>query len=56
MEINIQENKYRVRASVNPTNCIKHRVRQVAFPYKLFTHNGYLNFLLTSNGDMIFQI
>jgi len=45
--------KYRVRASVNTTNCIKHRVRQVAFSYKLFTYNVYLNFLLTSIGDNI---
>jgi len=47
--ISFKENKYRVNASVNPTNRIiasEHGVRQVTFPYRLFRISDYLNFVL----------
>ena len=33
--INFEEDKYGVRRSVNPTNRVKHGIRQVLFPYDL---------------------
>jgi len=33
--INFEEDKYRVRRSVYPTNRVKHGIRQVLFPYDL---------------------
>jgi len=37
------EVKYRVRRSVNPTNHVKHGIRQVLFPYKIYNNSKLLN-------------
>jgi len=46
-----KENKHRVRRSVNPTNHVKHGVRQVLFPY---SYSNELNFINLTIGGFIF--